>query len=49
MYLGLQVAVQEDSIVTCIVHHPDFNPGVTETPVSLGTMRIGEKDPYSPG
>lgn len=43
MYLGLQDAVQEDVIVTCIEQHPDYNPGVTETPVGSGTMRTGKK------
>lgn len=31
MYLGLQDTVQEEDIVTCIIQHPDYNPGEAET------------------
>lgn len=43
MYLGLQDTVQEEVIVTCIIQHPDYNPGMAETQGGSDTTRVGKK------
>lgn len=39
MDLGLRDTV----IVSCIVQHPHYNPGVAETPGVVGTMKVRKK------